>query len=65
MGLFPKGEKAANLYSFITGLGHCSLFQSIKITITAGNANRSTLPLLNPHHPPMIKTPQLQIFTLQ
>lgn len=39
MCVFPKGKKAAYLHNFITGLGHCSLFQPIKITITAGDAD--------------------------
>lgn len=39
MGLFPKGKEATYLYNFITGLGHYSLFQPIKITITAGDTN--------------------------
>ena len=45
-----KKKKAANLHSFIRGLGHYGLFQPIKITIAARNANRSTLKLVHSHH---------------
>ena len=52
MDLFPKGEKKKKrpTYSFIMGLGHSGLFQPVKITIDARNANGSTLMPARSHH---------------